>query len=126
MIAVDGIRKGEKRMFPYLGNVPSIAFKECEKNNYADIQSLVFEIMKYTLRTIYKKQDIKYRTSITGKQANTILTAPPELFTFLNLKNKEDKIIIYPDPPLGEEELNLLKGFNSDFEFFTPIEFFNL
>lgn len=56
-----------------------------------------------------------------------IITSPPELFNFLDIKTfKEDLgdknlIILYPDPPLGLEELNILNQLDEEIEFTTPI-----
>ena len=56
------------------------------------------------------------------------MSSPPELFNFpdmLMLKNKSktgDFIVLYPDPPLGSEELNVLKDMKADIQFLTPIQ----
>jgi hypothetical protein len=50
-----------------------------------------------------------------------ILTQPPELLSLLQLTNHANKLTIYPDPPLSEEELELiLKAAKEDRQFFTP------
>jgi hypothetical protein len=54
------------------------------------------------------------------------LTSPPELFNYIDIyKKKADSknhfVILYPEPPLGAEELKILNELDKDVEFITPI-----
>jgi hypothetical protein len=54
------------------------------------------------------------------------LTSPPELFNYvyiMKLKEKSNKpiMILYPDPPLGMEELRLLNEMDKSIRFITPV-----
>ena len=56
----------------------------------------------------------------------SVLSSPPELFNFIDLelqKNTGDKkrLVVYPDPPLGVEELDVLNEFDKKLQFLTPI-----
>ena len=58
----------------------------------------------------------------------SILSSPPELFNFIdinNIKKKANKkiVVLYPDPPLGIEELNILNELDDSIKFLTPITF---
>ena len=59
------------------------------------------------------------------------LTSPPELFNYIfimKLKEKNNKsiVILYPDPPLGNEELRLLNEMDKNITFVTPVMLPNL
>jgi hypothetical protein len=54
---------------------------------------------------------------------------PPELFTILKMASdggqkghspEEPRYVVYPDPPLGDEELRLLEDMAPDIRFVTP------
>ena len=54
------------------------------------------------------------------------ITSPPELFNYTYImkmkeKNKKRIMILYPDPPLGLEELRLLNEIDKDIVFVTPV-----
>jgi hypothetical protein len=60
------------------------------------------------------------------KYSVSILSSPPELFNFIDLgllKNadNEKRLVVYPDPPLGIEELDILNEFDKKLQFLTPI-----
>ena len=57
----------------------------------------------------------------------SILSSPPELFNFIDLeliKNVDSgrkRLVVYPDPPLGVEEVDVLNEFDKGLQFLTPI-----
>ena len=122
IVIVDAIEVGEKRAFPYIGNAPSIRWK----NNFSEIIDLALSQM---LNNLYKEQMLKkyIRLFNLDKRFETAwLTSPPELFNFLDIKKlKAQKskrvLVLYPDPPLGSEELQLLNDLDEDIIFVTPI-----
>lgn len=122
LVIVHDIKKGEKRSFPYMGNVPTIKWN----NQYEEIidmtliQVLNNSFSREKIEGDIKLLDLKESCSIS------ILSSPPELFNFIDLevlKEKEGKkkIVVYPDPPLGVEELNVLNEFDENLQFLTPI-----
>jgi hypothetical protein len=122
IVIVNAIMEGEKRGFPYMGNAPTIRWR----NNFDDIIDLALLQMLYNL---YMEQMLKkYIEFFDLDQAHetAYLTSPPELFNFLDIKKmKEEKgktiLVIYPDPPLGNEELKLLNELDKAISFVTPI-----
>lgn len=124
LVIVNAIQNGEKRAFPYLGNYPSIRYK----NNFLDIIALTLE---QVLFNIYSEMNLKSLASMYGILNHEILTTPPELFNFFQLKkqsqNKADKrLVIYPDPPLGTEEMEILNQVDDNFIFITPLTLYTL
>ncbi|MEP6465238.1 MAG: toll/interleukin-1 receptor domain-containing protein [Parafilimonas sp.] len=121
IVIVNAITEGEKRTFPYIGNAPAIRWN----NNFDDIIDLALFQM---LSNLYKEQILKkYSTMLNLDDSFEIayLTSPPELFNFLDikrLKNEKNKkiLVLYPDPPLGNEELKLLNELDKGITFTTP------
>ena len=55
-----------------------------------------------------------------GQPISTILSYPPELISLVHLKDLTNKVLLYPDPPIGQEELALLTTLRPDLMFTTP------
>lgn len=120
IVIVNAVQNGEKRAFPYLGNNPSIRFKE----NFQEIIDLTLE------QVLFNKYTRNYLDSLTDLyniRTDRILSNVPELFNFIQLKKqkitKGEKyaLVIYPDPPLGTEEMDILNQLDDDFVFITPL-----
>jgi hypothetical protein len=119
IVIVNAIQNGERRVFPYLGNYPSIRYK----NNFVEIIDLTLELV---LHNRYTSKFIDSLTDLYKIKANRILTTSPELFNFIQLKkdkNGEENfgLVVYPDPPLGSEEMEILNQLDSNFVFITPL-----
>lgn len=120
IVIVNAIQHGEKRAFPYLGNYPSIRFK----NNFLDIIDLTLEQVLFNL---YTKTFLDSLTGMYGIKADRILSTSPELFNFIQLnaqglnEGENFGLVVYPDPPLGSEEMEILNKLDSNFNFITPL-----
>jgi hypothetical protein len=119
IVIVNAIQNGEKRVFPYLGNYPSIRYK----NNFVEIIDLTLEQVLFNR---YTSKFIDSLTDLYEIKANRILTTSPELFNFIQLKKdfKSEEhfgLVVYPDPPLGSEELEMLNQLDNNFVFMTPL-----
>lgn len=120
VVIVNAVQNKEQRTFPYLGNYPSIRFK----GNFQEIIDLTLEQVLFNL---YTKNFIDALTDLYQVKAKNILTTSPELFNFIQLKrqglNKGENfgLVIYPDPPLGSEETEILNELDNDYVFITPL-----
>jgi hypothetical protein len=120
IVIVNAVQNGEKRAFPYLGNYPSIRFK----NNFIEIIDLTLEQVLFNL---YTKIFLDTLTDLYKIKTDKILSTSPELFNFIKLKKKglnkgeEYSLVIYPDPPLGSEEMEILNQLDDAFVFITPL-----
>jgi hypothetical protein len=125
VIVVNALKEGEERSFPYLGNVPTITWKTgVNKGN------LIRRILNFTLSEVlrfiytYKHlENLKGLTKLTGTRKPKTLASPPELLTLLEKATESEtkgNIVIYPDPPLTSEELDLLMDATDGYEFLTP------
>jgi hypothetical protein len=120
IVIVNAIENGEKRAFPYLGNYPSIRFK----SNFLDIIDLTLEQVLFNL---YQKAFLDLLTDMYRIKADRILSTSPELFNFIQLKKQGLSIgenfglVVYPDPPLGSEEMEILNQLDNNYSFITPL-----
>lgn len=130
IVVVHDIKNGEKRAFPYLGNMPTIAMKESEQDSFYEIINLTLYQVLNNLFQLELLESYHSRYQQEGTEFISI-TSPPELFNYVDLlkkKNEADKrlIVLYPEPPLGAEELRILNDIDADISFITPISLPNL
>lgn len=129
LVVVNNIENGEKRSFPYLGNVPSIRYKENCFPNIIDLA--LFQV----LNNLFLEEKLKKEIALYNVE-DSYLVYPienaPELFTYVDIKRLEKKssdkkiLVIYPDPPLGKEELNVLNDIDDNIQFITPTLIYKL
>lgn len=126
IVVVHNIKDGEKRAFPYLGNMPTTVLADNEILSFYRIVNLtLYQVLNNRYQHLILEQ---YRDLLKYDINNTlIVTSPPELFNYVHikkLKNKGKMTVLYPDPPLGIEELDVLNELDNDIDFITPINLF--
>ena len=127
-IVVNAIQNGEGRGFPYMANVPTIRWSDgSEQSNAPVILRILTATMRETLRIKFKEQFLDYSLSELGmsNREHISLANTPELLDLINHQKKfcaPETLVIYPDPPLGENEIMLLREFNSCLEIRTPLQ----
>ena len=122
IIHVNAAKNRTKRIFPYLGNFPSIKLKiSADGNN--NIDEIMATVLSETLRFRYHKllnEEIISNLGTTEQSPSYKASAlPPELLTLD--KSPKQHFLLYPDPPLGNEELSVLREQEPDMEFITPL-----
>lgn len=124
IVVAHKIREGENRAFPYLGNMPTTVLNEEDEIGFYKI---VYLTLYQVLNNLYQYRLLSmYRKLSQTKNVVKIITSPPELFNFVDIKEYQKEIgtrltILYPDPPLGIEELSILNEVDPEVEFITPI-----
>jgi hypothetical protein len=125
MVVVHDIKKGEKRAFPYLGNTPTITLLKEEEQSFYEIVNLT---LYQVINNLYQRELLEgFEKQFPSEDKEFItITSPPELFNYIDIyKKKEDAkhplVILYPEPPLGAEELRILNDIDQDIKFITPI-----
>ena len=116
MIVVDCLNVGEERAFPYLGNVPVVRIDPVEKDRLPEIAGrLLDEVLADFLW--------RCRVELLSERWPDIvfMARPPELISLATLGIKEEmrRVVVYPDPPLDQEELRLLRATRSDLQLRT-------
>jgi|GEM_PF-933272 hypothetical protein len=125
IVVVHDIKKGEKRAFPYLGNTPTITLQAEEQKSFYEIVNLTLYQVLNNLFQLELLQSFNKEFKKEGTEFISI-SSPPELFNFIDIykKKKENKnrlIVLYPEPPLGLEELKILNEIDENIKFITPI-----
>ncbi len=117
IIVVNTLDSGEDRSFPYMSNVKTI-----RASNPINRERLITETLIETLRFKYQELFINYLVSKFNIDVNRefILSYPPELLSLIFLKDMNNDIIVYPEPPLSEEEIDILQRLNENMKFATP------
>lgn len=116
-IAVSLLDGEVKRSFPYISNIPYIRFN----NNWGDVLALL-------LRTaLDQNNQAKYlanlRDELDEPVRNTFQVLPfsPEAYSYVY--DELSSNIIYPEPPLSKDELDVLtKIAGKDKQFITPMQ----
>ena len=102
VVIVDAVQDRETRRFPYSGNTPVIRWRGREQ----DSQCVVDLLLREVLRHAYAEESLKQRK----REGDVVLPAGPELVTIVHhRKDKDQPVVLYPDPPLGPEELEVLE-----------------
>ena len=125
IVVVHDIKNGEKRAFPYLGNTPTITIQQDENDSFYEIVNLTLYQVLNNLFQLELLESFHKLFPIAGTEFISI-TSPPELFNYIDIYKKKEVsknhlIILYPDPPLGAEELKILNEIDKDIKFITPV-----
>lgn len=125
IVVVHDIKNGEKRAFPYLGNTPTITIQENEKESFFKIVNLTLYQVLNNLFQHELLESLHKQFPIKGTEY-VCITSPPELFNYIDIYKQKEKsennlIILYPEPPLGAEELRILNEIDKEIKFITPI-----
>ena len=95
VVVVDAVQEREIRSFPYAGNVPVVRWK-------GDPQEVIDVLLREALRQTYAAESLAQRK----RTDDVVMKAGPELLTVVDRTRGE--VILYPDPPLGAEELAVI------------------
>lgn len=116
IVAVYMLRERVDRTFPYIGNVPSIVFD-------GDWRKIINLLLRTSLDQSYEKELLN---SIDKDKSLEVLPYSPEAYNLSHIKSSTCKIL-YPEPPLGNEEIEVLqdicKNMGRDISFTTPMSY---
>ena len=110
-IAVFMVNGDIDRVFPYIGNIPSTIYN----GDWRPVLNLLF-------RTAL---DQYHELLLLGKLSDpetSVLPFSPEAFS-LSIVDETKKKVLYPEPPLGPEEIEILQAIRSDTSFYTPMQY---
>jgi hypothetical protein len=125
VVVINAVKEGEERSFPYLGNVPTIRWNYGVRNTRQlrkILQLILMEVLRFrfTHELIQKRPGLN---TITKVRKHRILASPPELLTLIRKATEEEtkgNVVIYPDPPLTAEEIEVLTEVTDDVHYLTP------
>lgn len=119
VVIINALENGEKRSFPYCGNVPTIRWIASDSYCQKAVGMILLEVLRHKhFLDIYSI--IVQSHSISKKCLP--FPSTPELLTCVHILAQldEERILVYPDPPLGSEEIELLKEFSPKIIPLTP------
>jgi len=125
VLVVDAVTIGEDRLFPYLGNAPTVRWpfgsvRRCEV--------VIDAALREVLRNVHFIEHVR-TLKIAGLLPDACIEigTAPEMLTYRNLlkakrcDRAKPSLLLYPDPPLGDEEIEVLEDLNpSNITFTTP------
>lgn len=113
-IRVDAFSNKCSRIFPYMANIPSIRF-------YDNCDEVVALMLRTALDWKYQEKYLQKLCAKVGLNISAVEPTIPELIA-IHQRHKNDDFILYPEPPVGMEELGLLtKSFDGK-TFLTPMQ----
>ncbi|WP_025685577.1 TIR domain-containing protein [Paenibacillus maysiensis] len=121
MVLINLFNEGESRSFPYMANVKTIRINQKGNKKNKNFKIILFTLAE-TLRFKYHEMFMDYlvrKLPIPAKERN-IFSYPPELLTLFSGLVQDEKYIIYPDPPLSQEEIDILNLANHQIQYITP------
>ena len=104
------------RTFPYLGNMPKIRFN----GNWDEV---IILLLRTALDQYYQQKYLKQLVENNDLQKTSVIPFPPELMNLINLEHDVNSIL-YPEPPLGSEELEILRKEGKNLSFKTPSQLY--
>lgn len=110
-IAVFMVNGDIDRVFPYIGNIPSTIYN----GDWRPVLNLLFR----TALDQYHELLLLDRLSDEG---TSVLPFSPEAFS-LSIVDVAKKKVLYPEPPLGPEEIEILQAIRPDTKFYTPMQY---
>jgi hypothetical protein len=122
IVVLSAIFDSEARSFPYMGNVPVVRWTD-----QTSLPNLIGVILTEVLRQRYFPLRVKAICAHFGlNDEEHVFSYPPELLTVLTYRAEVQANggmvgrYLYPDPPLGTEEIHLLTIFDPNIEPVTP------
>jgi hypothetical protein len=118
LLLVDALQSGEARSFPYAGNVPTVRW-QFRDNSRLDAQRVIDRAVLEALRFKHNRAML----DCVAESDDLVLAAAPEALTLANEHGdgENEKTFLYPDPPLGREELQVLTQLRPKARFLTPL-----
>lgn len=123
VVAVDLGAGRIERTYPYLGNVPSIRVNASAAETISDgaVEQVTRALLEEALRVELWRERAKF---ILGKKRAHLSIRPPELADLVVLSssgpNSKPSLVLYPDPPLSSEEVELLSQAFPHYAVCTP------
>ena len=141
VLVVHTVKAGEKRSFPYIGNVPVVRYDRPAPPGLgneapgaagtstvppspASLDKILAPLLQEVLRIEHFRGHFEdLRELFDVREPVRPLTQAPELLTLVGLRKEGDQVktFVYPEPPLGDQEIDLLREFDPKLTVITPV-----
>ena len=111
-IAVFMVNGDIDRVFPYIGNIPSTIYN----GDWRPVLNLLFRT------ALDQYHELRLLGGIVDAET-FVLPFSPEAFS-LSVVDDDKKKVLYPEPPLGPEEIDILQAIRAETKFYTPMQYF--
>ncbi len=119
VVVVNAVSEGEERGFPYLGNVPTLRWDPEKPHNDRRLSQVLALLLREVLRDAYFREYLDALGALKHSGGGyAVLPRPPELVTLRSAR--KSNVLLYPDPPLGDEEVELLAEHQPRTRLLTP------
>lgn len=128
IILVDILEKGELRRFPYFANVKTLHLVSVDSDK-AQNEEILYSVLLESLKIKYTQLKLEYISKLCCVEKRTkIFTYPPELYTLLmsDIDNSKADTVLYPEPPLNKNEMEIITKFLPGIHFVTPTFIYGL
>jgi len=118
VVVLSAMAVREDRAFPYLGNTPVLRWRGAES-----LVDLVGMLLRQVLRRRYFSARVEHVSQLREEALPEHRFEAPELLTALlgiHLADEPSHAYVYPDPPLGAEELELVRMLDPRHDPVTP------
>ncbi|HVR41611.1 MAG TPA: toll/interleukin-1 receptor domain-containing protein, partial [Thermoanaerobaculia bacterium] len=120
VVVLHALKDREPRSFPYLGNVPVVAGASGDSSRIAEAAGALLD---ESLEDLYWRLHRKALQNASGDAQALVIAHAPDLLTLVQC-DPLPKTIVYPDPPLGRAESELLEKLAKDVKLHTPMSLF--
>jgi hypothetical protein len=121
VVVLDAFQRQEERSFPYLGNGPVVRLTSNGAD--AELERLLTAILLEALRYSFFPRRVQHLCRLNQiPEPAWVFARPPELVTMLGVADvveptsagtaavpPDRPVLAYPDPPLGTEEMGLIR-----------------
>ena len=122
VVVLDALARRESRGFPYLGNGPVQRWRS--RDPALRLEELHGLMLREALRFRYFAIRVERLWSLRRIDARRhVQPTPPELLTLLERTAAADAapLLVYPDPPLGSDELAVIRRLDERMQPVTPL-----
>lgn len=120
IVVINRYVNGEERSFPYMFNVPHLHYFN---NEFDDVflDKVILHLLYEIVRHLYQKNSLHYEAGRLQQLSSGvgILATAPELLVFPVLKKQQYTKVIYPEPKLTAEEIEILQAMDHGIRFIT-------
>ena len=122
VVVLDALATREVRGFPYMGNGPVLRWRAPHSDLL--LEELLGLMLREALRFRFFELRVERLWSLQRMGARPhVQPAPPELLTMLERAPVagDSSLLVYPDPPLGPDELAVIRRLDARVELVTPL-----